>query len=140
MNSACNKKRVKELKISQKVFAYFTACNKEIFPSIHKLLKILVTLPVLTSTSERKFSTLRRLKNYLRNVTGQQRLKGLTMLNVHKEIIISSDEVLNHLAETPCRLIFRLLSRTTILCFKPVNYHTTIKSICLPIMLKISFK
>lgn len=101
--------RVKELKIpSKKALAYFTACNKEIFPSIHRLLKILVTLPVSTSTCERTFSTLRRVKTYLRNATGQQRLNGLTMLNVHREINISSNEVLDHLAETPRRLEFRL--------------------------------
>lgn len=42
-------------------------CNAQFFPTIHRLLGILATLPVFTSTPERTFSTLRRLKNYLRN-------------------------------------------------------------------------
>ncbi|CAN7982126.1 unnamed protein product, partial [Ixodes pacificus] len=41
--------------------------NSEFFPNIYCLLCILATLPVSTSTPERTFSTLRRLKNYLKN-------------------------------------------------------------------------
>ncbi|XP_050064733.1 uncharacterized protein LOC126553633 [Aphis gossypii] len=37
----------------------FEKCNKHFFPLIHKLLKILATLPVSTSTAERSFSTLK---------------------------------------------------------------------------------
>lgn len=46
-------------------------CDKNIFPNIHYLLKILCTLPVSTATPERTFSTLKRLKTYLRNSMGQ---------------------------------------------------------------------
>lgn len=100
---------VKELKLSsRKAMNYYIACNEKIFPSISTLLKILVTLPVSTSTSERSFSSLRRLKTYLRNTTGQQRLNGLAMLNIHREISISADEVLDELAKSPRRLQFRL--------------------------------
>lgn len=42
-------------------------CNKEIFPNIHRLLKILCTIPVSTATPERTFSCLNRLKSYLRS-------------------------------------------------------------------------
>ena len=35
------------------------ACNQTTFPVIHSLLRILATLPVTTSSSERSFSTLR---------------------------------------------------------------------------------
>ncbi|XP_071036453.1 52 kDa repressor of the inhibitor of the protein kinase-like [Parasteatoda tepidariorum] len=42
-------------------------CDKDITPNIFKLLEILVVLPVSTSANERSFSTLRRLKTYLRN-------------------------------------------------------------------------
>lgn len=46
-------------------------CDKNIFPNVHYLLKILCTLPVSTATPERTFSTLKRLKTYLRNSMGQ---------------------------------------------------------------------
>lgn len=101
--------RVKELKLSsRKAMNYYVACNEKVFPSISTLLKILVTLPVSTSASERSFSTLRRLKTYLRNTTGQHRLNGLAMLNIHREISISPDEVSDELAKSPRRLEFRL--------------------------------
>ena len=34
------------------------------FPNIHTILKVLLTMAVSTSTAERTFSTLRRLKSY----------------------------------------------------------------------------
>jgi hypothetical protein len=34
-------------------------CKVDIFPNFHKLLKILVTLPVTTCTAERSFSTMK---------------------------------------------------------------------------------
>jgi hypothetical protein len=70
-------------------------CNPNLFPNIYKLLKILVTLPVTTCTTERSFSTLKYLKSYLRNSTSQERLNGLAMLFIHKNIQVTEDEVLN---------------------------------------------
>ncbi|XP_060853297.1 52 kDa repressor of the inhibitor of the protein kinase-like [Rhopalosiphum padi] len=62
-------------------------CN-EFFPNIKILLQIFATLPVSTATAERSFSTLRRLKNYLRSTMSEVRLNGSAMLNIHKEIDI----------------------------------------------------
>lgn len=42
-------------------------CDEEVYPNIHFLLKIFVSLPVSTATPERSFSSLKRLKTYLRN-------------------------------------------------------------------------
>lgn len=44
-------------------------CDEEVYPNIHFLLKIFVSLPVSTATPERSFSSLKRLKTYLRNTT-----------------------------------------------------------------------
>ena len=38
------------------------ACNIEIFPIVHRLLRILGTLPVSVASAERTFSCLKRLK------------------------------------------------------------------------------
>ncbi|XP_045463720.1 52 kDa repressor of the inhibitor of the protein kinase-like [Harmonia axyridis] len=101
--------RVKDLKISsRRAINYYTACHQDVFPTINTLLKILTTLPVSTSTSETSLSSLRRLKTYLRNKTGQQRLNGLAMLNTHRKLDINAAEVLDELAKTPRRLEFRL--------------------------------
>ncbi|CAN7977490.1 unnamed protein product [Ixodes persulcatus] len=83
-------------------------CPSLMFPVIQKLLQIMATLPVTTSTSERSFSTLRRLKTYLRNTTGALRLNGLALLNVHREVSVSADESLDELATKPRRLDFKL--------------------------------
>jgi len=73
-------------------------CNPELFPNIHFLLKVLATLPVSTATPERTFSTLKRVKTFLRNSTGQERLTGLALLSVHRDVTVNPDEVLNQFA------------------------------------------
>lgn len=57
-------------------------CSKDLFPNIHRLLKILATLPVSTCTPERTFSTMKRLKTFLRNSTGEDRLTGLALMSI----------------------------------------------------------
>ena len=72
----------------------FLFCDCNAFPTVKKLLRILATLPVRTTTcsSERSFSTLRRLKTYLRNTIGSNRLNGLALLNIHRDITATADE------------------------------------------------
>jgi len=45
-------------------------CN-DMYPNIYKLLQILTTLPVSTALSERSFSSLKRIKTYLRNTMSE---------------------------------------------------------------------
>ena len=42
-------------------------CSSSIYTNLNKLLKIVCVLPVSTSTPERTFSTLKRVKTYTRN-------------------------------------------------------------------------
>lgn len=79
-------------------------CNKNLFPNIFNLLKIFVTLPVATVTPERSFSTLKRLKNYLRNTVAEDRLNGLASLNIHWEIKVQEEEVIEEMKTQPRRL------------------------------------
>ena len=51
--------------------------NKAMLSHIDTLLKIYYTIPMSTATSERSFSTLRRLKNYLRSNMTQTRLNSI---------------------------------------------------------------
>ncbi|XP_025204014.1 52 kDa repressor of the inhibitor of the protein kinase-like [Melanaphis sacchari] len=76
-------------------FEAFLKCDSDFFPNIKQLLTIISTLPVSTTTAERTFSTLRRIKSYLRNSTGNERLTGLALLSVHREINIDLEEVIN---------------------------------------------
>ena len=57
--------------------------NHEFFPKVHKLLRILCTLPITSAEYERSFSTLRRLKTYLRATMTSEREYGLALTNIH---------------------------------------------------------
>ena len=81
----------------------FVACNGDFFPNVKALLCILTTLPVSTATAERSFSTLKRIKTYLRNSMGDSRLSGLALLSIHREIEVNPAEVLDRFAKAPRR-------------------------------------
>ena len=70
-----------------------------LFPKVYQYLKIGATLPVTVASVERSFSTLKRLKSYLRNSTGENRLNGLAHLSIHREIPIQSSEVVDIFSE-----------------------------------------
>ena len=53
---------------------------------VHKLLRLFLTVPITTATSERAFSTLRRLLTYLRSTMTEQRLNNCMLLHVHKSL------------------------------------------------------
>ncbi|XP_043227736.1 zinc finger MYM-type protein 1-like [Amphibalanus amphitrite] len=76
------------------------------FPVIARLLHIFATLPVTTATSERSFSALKRLKTYLRSTLTEDRLNGLAMLYVHRDIPLDGEAVLNRFASGNRRLRF----------------------------------
>ncbi|KAE9522168.1 hypothetical protein AGLY_017428, partial [Aphis glycines] len=73
-------------------------CNSDLFPCIYFLLKVLAVLPVSTATPERTFSTLKRTKTFLRNAIGQNRLNGLALLSIHRNIKVDPEDVLNKFA------------------------------------------
>jgi len=61
-------------------------CDDQIFPTIRFYLQILATLPVSVASAERSFSTLRRVKTWLRSRMDEDRLTSLCLLNVHQNI------------------------------------------------------
>lgn len=78
-------------------------CQSQLFPNIFYLLKIYATLPVTTCTAERSFSTLKRLKTFLRNSTGEERLNGLALMSVHRRFDLDTEEVMNDFAAKKSR-------------------------------------
>ena len=75
-------------------------CDPQIYPIISKLLQIFITLPVTTATGERSFSTLRHIKTYLRNTTGQNRLNSLALLNIHRDIEVDPNDIINEMSKS----------------------------------------
>ena len=53
---------------------------------IHKLLRLYLAVPATSATSERTFSSLRRLLTYLRQTMTEQRLNNCLLLHVHKDL------------------------------------------------------
>ena len=78
------------------------------FPNINVLLCILCTLPVNPAECERSFSTLKRLKTYLRSTMTTERQSGLAMMNIHYGRAIDIDEIINIFATRhPRRLVLK---------------------------------
>jgi len=56
----------------------------QILPELHKIMKIFAVIPATTCTAERSFSGLLRMKTYLRNTTGQDRLYSVALINIER--------------------------------------------------------
>lgn len=80
-------------------------CDIDMFPTIHNLVHILATLPVCVATAERSFSTLRRLKTWLRTRMVEDRLNGLALMHIHREIAIDINKVIDRFAKSKSRRI-----------------------------------
>ncbi|VAI54522.1 hypothetical protein VPH35_109191 [Triticum aestivum] len=62
--------------------------------------RILLTVPVTVASAERSFSKLKLLKNYLRSMMSQERLNGLAMCCIEKNMldIIDLDTLIDDFA------------------------------------------
>lgn len=59
----------------------------KVFSETVTLLKIIITTPMSTAEAERCFSTLKRVKTFLRNTMTQDRLNALAMLSMEKRLV-----------------------------------------------------
>lgn len=80
-------------------------CDEVLFPNIHRFLKVLITIPVTTCTSERSLSTMKRIKNPTRNSTGDERMSELAVLSTHWDIDIDYKDVLDDMCLKNRRLL-----------------------------------
>ncbi|KAK3932531.1 Zinc finger MYM-type protein 1 [Frankliniella fusca] len=67
---------------------------KKIFPALYIALRIAVTLPVSSASTERSFSKLKIIKNRLRSTMAQERLEDLMIIACENDIEIDSTEVI----------------------------------------------
>ena len=82
----------------KKVVSIRTICEaiksppyQNMLSEVHKLLRLYLTVPITSSTSERAFSTLRRLLTYLRSTMTEQRLNNCMLLHIHKGLTDNLD-------------------------------------------------
>ena len=66
---------------------------KEMLPTVHQIIRLYLTVPITSATSERTFSALRRLLTYLRSSMTEKRLNHCLLLHIHKELTDSMDLV-----------------------------------------------
>ncbi|XP_050541762.1 zinc finger MYM-type protein 1-like isoform X2 [Daktulosphaira vitifoliae] len=83
-------------------------CDEEIFPLINRLLTVFITLPISNASAERTFSTLRRLKTWLRSTMSETRLTGLALLNIHRDINVEVTKVIDRFSKSNRKLDFAL--------------------------------
>ena len=81
------------------------------FPNISRCIKLFLTLPVTTCSVERSFSTLRRLKKWLRSTISEERLNGLGLMNIPRERIENDEDafisdVFKMFSSKPRRMLF----------------------------------
>ena len=65
--------------------------TKGMLGEVDKVIQVYLTYPVTSATAERAFSSLRRIKTYVRSSMTAQRLNNLFMLYVHKTLTDSLD-------------------------------------------------
>ena len=72
-------------------FVKLTEAQKLLLEQVGSVLKLILVMPATNASSERSFSSLRRIKTYLRSTMTQNRLNHLLLLHVHKERTDSLD-------------------------------------------------
>ncbi|XP_039851364.1 zinc finger MYM-type protein 1-like [Panicum virgatum] len=78
------------------------------YPNVSIAYRILLTVPVTVASAERSFSKLKLLRNCLRTTMLQERLNGLTMCSIEKDILdnLDLDTIINDFASRNARRIF----------------------------------
>ena len=66
------------------------------FPDLVTFTRLVLTIPVSSAGAERSFSTMRRVKTYLRSTMSDQRLTNLCLLSIERSL--SGDLLANPLA------------------------------------------
>ena len=67
--------------------------DKDFYPNISVLLRIMATIPITSCECERSISLLRLIKISLRSTMSQDRLNGLAMLHCHQSTELTPEEV-----------------------------------------------
>ena len=60
----------------------------ETFPNACIAFRILLTIPITIAFAERSFAKLKLIKSYLRSTMSQDRLSGLSILSIEKEMLV----------------------------------------------------
>ena len=83
----------------------YDVTQKDIFPNMHKLLHILITIPQTSVTVERMFSSVKRIKTRLRSRMGTIRLSALSLHSIERELskTLNKENILDHFKKSKRR-------------------------------------
>lgn len=76
------------------------------FPQLCSLLRAALTIPVSSASAERSFSSLKRIKTYLRSKMDQHRLSNLSLISIERDLskTVDYDKVLDKFASISRRI------------------------------------
>ena len=64
---------------------------KSMLSEVHNILRLYLTVPTTSATSERSFSALKVVNTYLCSSMSEQRLNNCLLLHIHKDLTGSCD-------------------------------------------------
>ena len=78
---------------------------RDVYPNVDIALRIFLSIPATNCSGERSFSTLKRVKTYLRASMGQDRLNALALLSIEAQLVqeIDYDDIIDVFARTKAR-------------------------------------
>ena len=82
---------------------YFLSHSPGQISLLRRLLQLILVMLATNATSERSFSALRRLKNYLRTTMAQERLNHLMVMHVHTDKLDLKSVLNNFVGESEHR-------------------------------------
>ncbi|KAL4135076.1 hypothetical protein QTP88_006733 [Uroleucon formosanum] len=78
----------------------------KVYPNLYTLLSLSLTIPISSSTCERSFSAMRKIKNWLRTSMHQDRFSNASVIYIEKDISgsLKNEDILNIFAMSNHRL------------------------------------
>ena len=84
--------------------------HPDLYPNVVTIITILLTMPVSTATPERSFSTMRRVKTYLRSTMKTEQLSALALMHAYRDMPIDVEALIREFcAKKNRRLAFEFL-------------------------------
>ncbi|XP_071740679.1 uncharacterized protein [Rutidosis leptorrhynchoides] len=90
--------------------------KNKVYPLLNRLIRLILTLPTSTATSERAFSAMKIVKTRLRCSMGDAFLKSCLLLYIERDIadIFTTDEIINAFASQKCQRVQLIPHKVTL--------------------------
>ena len=69
-----------------------------LYSTIGRMLLTLLTMPISTAASERSFSTMCRIKTYLRSIMKNEHLSSIGILHIHRSKRVNIEGIIDEFA------------------------------------------